>query len=167
MKALRTLILGLTLLITGISYGQVTVTLNVGSPPLWGPAGYADVQYYYLPDVQAYYDVHSSMFIYQSAGVWICRTYLPTRYRNYDLYNGYKVVITDYRGHTPYRYYKSHRTKYARGYRGPEQHNIGERPVNRNPGGDMRQDHHSKKQAGHAPAKNKPHEQNKQKGHRK
>lgn len=111
---------------------QVSVNVNIGSPPQWGPVGYSEAQYYYLPDVEAYYDVPSSRFIYYERGVWVHRTYLPSRYRNYDLYGGYKVVMTDYRGNAPYAHFKDHRTKYAKGYRGHAQRNIGARPARGN-----------------------------------
>ncbi|MEI6061776.1 MAG: hypothetical protein WCR72_13810 [Bacteroidota bacterium] len=128
MKTLRLIIFGMALLVAGSLRAQVNVTLHLGSPPQWGPVGYSGVRYYYLPDVEAYYDVNASMFIYQSGGVWIHRTYLPTRYRNYDLYGGYKVVLNDYHGNAPYSNFKDHRRNYAKGYHGLEQHNIGERP---------------------------------------
>ena len=118
------------LALAGTLNAQVSVNVNIGSPPLWGPVGYPEVQYYYLPDVEAYYDIPSSMFVYLDNGVWIRRTYLPRQYRNYDLYHGYKVVLTDYHGNDPYRHYKSHKIKYAKGYRGHEQKNIGPRPDN-------------------------------------
>lgn len=118
----------MALVLAGALQAQVAVNINIGSPPMWGPAGYSEVQYYYLPDVYSYYDVRSSMFIYQSGGKWIHRSYLPTRYRNYDLYQGYKVVMTDYHGNTPYTHFKTHKLKYAKGYRGPSQKNIGEKP---------------------------------------
>jgi hypothetical protein len=128
MKTLKLIVIALGLFLAGSIQAQVSVNVNIGSPPMWGPAGYSYVQYYYLPDVEAYYDVPSSMFIYQSGGVWIHRTYLPARYRHYDLYNGYKVVMTDYHGNTPYTHYKEHKYKYAKGYRGPSQKSIGNRP---------------------------------------
>jgi hypothetical protein len=128
MKAMKTIIIGMVLLCAGTLQAQISVNVNIGSPPMWGPVGYSNVQYYYLPDVYAYYDVNSSMFIYQSGGVWIHRTYLPHRYRNYDLYHGYKVVMTDYHGNTPYTHYKEHKYKYAKGYRGPAQKSIGSNP---------------------------------------
>ena len=98
MKQLKTIAIGVIILLSFATKAQVSVNVNIGSPPLWGPVGYAESRYYYLPDVEAYYDVESSMFIYYGGGVWIHNAYLPGRYRNYDLYNGYKVVITDYRG---------------------------------------------------------------------
>ncbi len=114
---------------------QVTVNVNIGSPPLWGPVGYSEARYYYLPDVEAYYDVQSSMFIYYGGGVWLHRPYLPVLYRNYDLYSGYKVVMVDYHGNTPYTNFKMYKVKYAKGYRGKAQKTIGSKPGKGNSGG--------------------------------
>lgn len=135
MKTLKLLVLLILLFLAGTTQAQVSLNVNVGSPPLWGPAGYSNVQYYYLPDVEAYYDVPSSMFIYQSEGNWIHRKYLPVRYRNYDLYSGYKVVMTDYHGKQPYYNHKDYKIKYAKGYHGPAQKNIGAKPGKGSPNG--------------------------------
>jgi len=72
---------------------QVSLNINIGSQPQWGPTGYDHVDYYYLPDVDAYYYVPSSQYIYQSNGSWVWRNSLPSQYANYNLYNGYKVVV--------------------------------------------------------------------------
>ena len=127
MKALKLIVFGIVLFFASPALAQISINLNIGSPPKWGPVGYTDVQYYYLPDVEAYYDVPSSMFIYYERGAWIHRAHLPGRYRNYDLYRGYKVVMNDYHGNAPYSHFKDHKMKYAKGYRGKEQRNIGER----------------------------------------
>lgn len=128
MKTIKLLVIGTLLFFAGSVQAQISVHVNLGTPPQWGPSGYSDVRYYYLPDVEAYYDVPSSMFIYYNGVTWVHRTYLPSRYRNYDLYNGYKVVMSDYRDNTPYSHFREHKRQYARGYRGQEQHNIGMRP---------------------------------------
>jgi len=128
MKTFKLLVIGMLLLFASSVEAQISVRVNLGVPPQWGPVGYSDVRYYYLPDVEAYYDVPSSMFIYYNGVSWVHRSYLPSRYRNYDLYNGYKVVMSDYQGRTPYTHFREHKRQYARGYRGKEQHNIGERP---------------------------------------
>ena len=128
MKALKLVALGIVLFFASAAQAQVSVHLNLGTAPAWGPAGYSDVQYYYLPDVEAYYDVNSSMFIYYEGRSWVRRSYLPSRYRNYDLYGGYKVVMNGYHGNTPYYNHREYRAKYARGYRGQVQRTIGERP---------------------------------------
>ncbi len=134
---------------------QVSVNVNFGSPPAWGPVGYSNVQYYYLPDVQAYYDINASMFIYQSAGVWVHRTYLPSRYRNYNLYGGYKVVLNDYHGSRPYNNYREHSRMYGKGYHGQPQRNIGERPQNGNRNGHYERHYQPKKQPSHNNGNNK------------
>lgn len=128
MKIIKLVAVAFVLFIAGAANGQVSLNVNIGTPPLWGPVGYSEAQYYYLPDVEAYYDIPSSMFIYYEGSSWVRRSYLPSRYRNYDLYNGYKVVMNDYHGRTPYYNYKEYRTKYAKGYRGQTQRTIGNRP---------------------------------------
>jgi hypothetical protein len=130
MKIFKLFVLGIMLFFAGSTQAQLSVRFNIGTAPSWGPSGYSDVRYYYLPDVQAYYDVPSSMFIYYEGGSWVRRSYLPRQYRNYDLYNGYKVVLKDYRGNTPYTQFSQHKKIYARGYRSEPQRTIGERPGN-------------------------------------
>ncbi len=125
------------------SKAQVSFNIHIGTPPQWAPQGCADARYYYLPDVESYYDVHSSMFIYFYGGRWVHRHHLPARYRNYDLYNGYKVVMSDYRGNRPYSHFREHRMKYAHGYRGHDQRRIGEYPQNRDRRGMNRYENHS------------------------
>ncbi|MEW5675819.1 hypothetical protein ABGT15_05860 [Flavobacterium enshiense] len=126
MKAIRLLFAGLFLM-TLSSQAQVSVNVNIGTPPVWGPVGYAETRYYYLPDIEVYYDIPTAMFIYFDGGGWIRAAYLPYRYRHYDLYGAYKVCLHDY-GPNPYVYYKNHRVKYHHGYRGPYQRTIGVRP---------------------------------------
>ncbi len=134
MKALKLFIIGIVLVLAGTLQAQVSVNVTLPTPPPWGPVGYTEAQYYYLPDVEAYYDVPSAMFIYNERGNWVHRSYLPRRYRNYDLYGGYKVVMTDYHGNAPYNNFNEHKMKYRKGYRGEAQRSIGERPGRGNPG---------------------------------
>lgn len=126
MKTLKLLILGIVLILAGSAQSQLSVNVHIGTTPSWGPSGYDDVRYYYLPDVEAYYDVHSSMFIYISGNRWVRSSYLPRQYRNYDLNRGYKVVMHDYRGNTPYTHYYEHRKAYSKGYRSHNNRNYGE-----------------------------------------
>ena len=72
---------------------QVRVNVNIGAQPIWGPTGYDNAQNYYLPDVDAYFDVAAQLFYYNSGGRWISGPSLPPSYGNFDLYNSYKVVI--------------------------------------------------------------------------
>lgn len=127
MKNLKLIIAGIVLFLGTNSNAQVSVNVNIGTPPAWGPAGYSNVDFYYIPDVEAYYDIRLSQFIYFDNGRWIHARYLPAPYRNYDLYHGYKVVLTDYHGRKPYVYFKNHKAKYYKGYKGKPQKFIGER----------------------------------------
>ena len=111
---------------------QVSVNVNIGSPPAWGPVGYSSVDYYYLPDIQAYYDIRATQFIYFGGGKWIRSRNLPNQYRNYNLYNGYKVVLNDYHGSRPYSNFKTHKAKYYKGYKGKPQKSIGSKRNNSN-----------------------------------
>tara|TARA_R110000868_G_scaffold364213_2_gene627059 strand:+ start:282 stop:818 length:537 start_codon:yes stop_codon:yes gene_type:complete len=129
MKTLKLIAVGIILLVSHASNAQISVSLNIGTAPAWGPAGYANVDYYYLPDVEAYYDIRASQFIYFGGGTWIRSRYLPRQYRNYDLYNGYKVVLNNYHGHSPYNNFQNHRRDYRVGYRGRYQQTVGHRHV--------------------------------------
>lgn len=135
MKTLKLVIAGIFLLVSSMVQSQVSVNVNIGTPPLWGPVGYTNVQYYFLPDVQAYYDIRATQFIYFNNGKWYRSRYLPGPYRNYDLYGGYKVVLNDYHGTRPYAYYNNHKVKYHKGYKGNPQKTIGKNPKYHNNNG--------------------------------
>ncbi|TCC97812.1 hypothetical protein [Pedobacter hiemivivus] len=90
---------------------QVSINVNIGSQPLWGPVGYDHADYYYLPDVESYYYVPKKQFIYLDNGRWNFSASLPTRYSGYDLYNGYKVVINS---RDAYHNFDNDRVRYAK-----------------------------------------------------
>jgi hypothetical protein len=128
MNALK-LTIGIVLFVSNTLMAQVTVT--IGPPPPWGPVGFTEVRYYYLPDVETYYDVQSSRFIYYQTGNWIQSSQLPSRYKKYDLYDGYKIVMTGYRGNTPYDHFSEHQRDFKKGsYHGERQKTNGERSEN-------------------------------------
>ncbi len=109
------------ILLSAYSYkaeSQVSVSINIGRQPIWGPVGYDYVDYYYLPDLDVYYDVPRGLFVYYDFGRWNFAASLPARYGRYDLYRSYKVVINQrdpwlrnayYRDH-----YRSYRGRYQR-----------------------------------------------------
>lgn len=128
MKSLKYFFIGIVFITVSTLHAQVSVNVNIGSPPSWGPVGYTDVRYYYLPDLEMYYDINESSYIYISNGRWTRARNLPRAYRNYDLYSEYKVVLNDYHGNSPYDNYKDHKIKYGKGYKGKPQKNIGQKP---------------------------------------
>ena len=96
------------------SFAQVSISLNIGMQPSWGPTGYDHVEYYYIPDIHCYYYVPSHQFIYMSNGHWAFAGELPARYHGFDLYHSYKVVMNEPQ---PYLHYDQHREEYDH-YRG-------------------------------------------------
>ncbi|MBB6238728.1 hypothetical protein HDC90_003374 [Pedobacter sp. AK013] len=103
-------ILGIVALTSNQSNAQVSISVNIGAQPAWVPAGYENVNYYYLPEVQSYYCVPQRQFVYLSGNRWTRSRYLPARYRGYDLHHGRKIVMY---GNNPYRNYNTHRVTYV------------------------------------------------------
>lgn len=93
---------------------RFSVGVNIGSQPEWGPVGYDHADYYYIPDVDAYYDVNAHQYVYLNNNVWVRGPYLPGAYRDYDVYHGYKVVVNQRNPWVRNDYY---RNRYA-GYMG-------------------------------------------------
>ncbi len=108
-----------TTLVLGTCFGtlvsaQVSVSFNIGVQPVWGPTGYDEAEYYYIPDAGAYYDINRRVFVYQQGGRWVNGAELPGQYRNIDLYHTHKVVINE---RTPWMHNDRYRGQYAQ-YRG-------------------------------------------------
>lgn len=101
---------------------QVSVNINIGSQPDWGPRGYNHVDYYYLPEVESYYYVPTRKFIYLSGGNWRHSSNLPSRYRGYNLHKGRKVVINS---HRPYLQHNNYKKRYASHRYAPVRYNQG------------------------------------------
>lgn len=89
---------------------QVRVNINLSTQPIWGPEGYDYVNYYYLPDIDVFYNVPNHQYIYLERGRWTFARNLPSRYRDFDLFNSHKVVLNEYK---PYRRVSEYRIKYA------------------------------------------------------
>lgn len=133
MKKLKLVLMVIFFLLAGAAQAQVPAHVTLASQPMWGPVGYNEVCYYYIPAVECYYDVEMAMFIYLDEGAWIGKPELPRRYRKYDLYHGYKVVMTDTDGTTPYMHFRAHKVRYSKKYRGEYQVTLGERQGKDNP----------------------------------
>ncbi len=88
---------------------QVNVSINIGSQPLWGPGGYDYARYYYMPEMDVYYNVSSRHYTYYDGGRWVSHRSLPSRYGRYDLHRTYKVALND---SNPWRNHRRHRSNY-------------------------------------------------------
>lgn len=114
MKTMKLVLLSvfITITITVNTQAQVSVNVNVGVPPVWAPNAPVEVHYYYLPDIEVYYDVPARRYIYLRNGRWFRSAALPAHYRGYDLHRGRTVYLTDYHGQRPYTHFKTHKVKY-------------------------------------------------------
>ena len=93
---------------------RFSLNINVGSQPEWGPSGYEHVDYYYLPDLDMYYNVPNRTYTYLQGNHWVTVNSVPSQYRNYDFYKGYKVVVNE---PNPWTRNVTYKTRYA-SYRG-------------------------------------------------
>lgn len=120
---------------------QVSININLGHPAVYAPVVHApvvhapvvvqqqvtytpQVEYYYIPDMQCYYDVRATQYIYLTAGTWVRSYNLPSHYGYYDINRGHKVVINDYHGTRPYDNYNHHKVKYHNGYHAAPQKTV-------------------------------------------
>lgn len=74
---------------------KVSLDINIGSQPVWGPTGYDHAEYYYLPQYDVYYDVPHHQYIYWEGPRRVMAPNLPPRFRGADMYKTYKVVINE------------------------------------------------------------------------
>jgi hypothetical protein len=72
---------------------QVSFGINVNRQPQWNQPAYGTADYYYMPAIDAYYNIVTRQYVYFNGDQWIRRDYLPNRFRNYDVANSYKVRI--------------------------------------------------------------------------
>ncbi|OGX89738.1 hypothetical protein [Hymenobacter coccineus] len=100
------LLSGFALAAAPAAHAQVNVNVNVGQPA-WGPAVPQGAQYYYIPEVDGYYDLQAQRYIVLRNGQWLPVAALS----GYDPYQFHPVVL-DYRGRQPWTYVGAHRDRY-------------------------------------------------------
>ena len=74
------------------------------------PANYdGDEDYYYLPDVDAYYSVPEQCYYYNDGDQWISAAYLPGAYRDYDWRSARRYEV---RAPRPFMHNDYYRTRF-------------------------------------------------------
>lgn len=115
MRTLKLIATGIILFAASTTtQAQVSVNVNIGGPavvvrPAWVPQNNVNVDFYYIPEIQSYYDVNASLYVYMNRGNWVRTRYVPVQYRNYDLNRCNRVALRGYHGSRPYSYYTNHR----------------------------------------------------------
>ncbi|HNX79552.1 MAG TPA: hypothetical protein PKJ24_06700 [Prolixibacteraceae bacterium] len=93
---------------------STTVPQPVYEPPRWAPPVYAGTRYYYIPDIECYYDIHTREFIFLDHARWVYSPALPYFYRDFDLDNCFIVIVNSriYQPWMHHQYYVSHFPRY-------------------------------------------------------
>jgi len=86
---------------------QVGMNINIGAPA-WGPQVPYGTQYYYIPEIDGYYDLYAQQYIVFQDGYWVPQ---PQLY-GYDPYLFHPVIV-DYRGPQPWQQIAYYRQRYA------------------------------------------------------
>lgn len=121
MKLLKFLLTAVLFVAFNTVQAQTTSTQQTPLPD-WGVAGYDKATYYYIPATETYYDIRNQKYVYIKDGKWERSNTMPVAYKDYDLYNGYKVVIMDNK--EPFAQHPSLRAKYPISYKGEVQATI-------------------------------------------
>jgi len=82
--------------------------------PQWAPPYYPGARYYYLPDIECYYDLSADEFVYLYEGQWNYSRTIPNMYSSFQLNNCFTVVLSTevYRPWLHHQYYVSHYPRY-------------------------------------------------------
>ncbi|MBF9239012.1 hypothetical protein I2I05_16540, partial [Hymenobacter sp. BT683] len=83
-------------------YDKATVTA-----PSWGPALPAGKRYYYIPEVDGFYDVPAREYVVKRSGRWIRATSLQGANTT-----TFHPVVMDYLGSEPWSLYTAYQAKY-------------------------------------------------------
>ncbi len=104
-------------LFTSHAEAQFRMNINlINGRPGWGLPGNYQGDYYYLPEIDTYYDIQQRRFIYSNGSNWISDSQLPEAYSDYDLYNGYKVAINEPRPYLHADWYRQQYNQYYNTY---------------------------------------------------
>lgn len=97
----------LALLAAPEAQAQVGVNINIGTPA-WGPQVPYGTQYYYIPEIDGYYDLYAQQYIVFQDGYWVP---VPQLY-GYDPYQFHPVVM-GYHGREPWLQSSYYHQRYA------------------------------------------------------
>ena len=123
------LLLALFIFALSISSCGVTAVVSAPAPPVtviqrqtvveyvapeWAPPVYRGARYYYMPDIETYYDLQNRDFVYLDNGQWLFSNTLPNAYAGYDLNNGFAVTLNAnvYQPWFHHQYYISNYPRY-------------------------------------------------------
>jgi hypothetical protein len=90
---------------------QFSISINIGKPQIaYNSPVNVSASFYYLPDVDCYYDLGRKQYVYNHNGSWKYAQKLPSRYSNFDLRTARKVQINE---KAPYARHNDFKSKYG------------------------------------------------------
>jgi hypothetical protein len=119
-KFILPIIIAASSLISQTASAQISVSVQFGTPAVrvYRPAPQPAVVYddfYYLPDVEAYYSVPEHCYYYMDGRRWVSAAYLPGRYHDYDWRYARRYQVRAVR---PYEQHNVYRNRYGSNWRG-------------------------------------------------
>lgn len=101
------IIIGVVLFLTHAAHSQTSeAKLKID------PTTNCKIRYLYFPNLEAYYDNTTNMYLYKDKGIWTSIADLPKGFRGYSIYNNANVPITDFDDDDVTQMIKVHRQKY-------------------------------------------------------
>jgi len=88
---------------------------NNYTDPAWAPPHHPGARYYYIPDIEIYYDLSDHNFAYLNNGLWIFTPQFPSIYAGFDLFNAF-IITLDVSVYEPWRYHQYYVSHYPRYY---------------------------------------------------
>lgn len=88
---------------------RFSVNARIGLPA-WIAGGNAAADYYYIPEIDAYYNVPMQQFVYLNNGAWVFSASLPGIYAGFDLFHSHHIPVY---GDRPYLHADFYRQQYA------------------------------------------------------
>ena len=83
--------------------------------PVWAPVYYSGVRYYYIPDIETFYDLTNQDFVYLDDGQWLFSYGLPPMYAGFDLFDAF-VIALDVDVFQPWMHHQFYVSNYPRYY---------------------------------------------------
>ena len=93
---------------------SVPATVVTYENPQWAPSYISGARYYYLPDIECYYDLSGGGFVFLNNGQWRFSRDIGVIYPDFDLNRCYSIVldINVYRPWMHHQHYVSHYPRY-------------------------------------------------------
>lgn len=116
MKKIQLVFLTTILLFALKTTAQISVSINLGTRPVYhAPQRYYyddNIDYYFLPEIEAYFDNREGLFIYFSSNRWVRSQNLPDYCGDFNIDRCQRIAIA-YHGNSPFGDFENHRNRYC------------------------------------------------------